>query len=47
MDPMPDSGEQTYKGLGRMTNKIALVTGADSGIGRAVALSALSQRVER
>ncbi|ROM33993.1 NAD(P)-dependent oxidoreductase [Pseudomonas poae] len=39
MDPMPDCGEQTYKGSGRMANKIALVTGADSGIGRAVAIA--------
>ncbi|TFF14428.1 SDR family oxidoreductase [Pseudomonas sp. BCA14] len=39
MDPMPDCGEQTYKGSGRMANKIALITGADSGIGRAVAIA--------
>lgn len=39
MDPMPDCGEQTYKGSGRLANKIALITGADSGIGRAVAIA--------
>jgi len=39
MDPTPDCGEQTYKGSGRLANKIALVTGADSGIGRAVAIA--------
>lgn len=35
MDPLPDCGEQTYKGSGRLANKVALVTGADSVIGRA------------
>jgi NAD(P)-dependent dehydrogenase (short-subunit alcohol dehydrogenase family) len=35
----PDHGEQSYKGLGRLERKIALVTGADSGIGRAVAIA--------
>jgi len=39
MDPMPDCGEQSYKGSGRLAGKIALVTGADSGIGRAVAIA--------
>ncbi|MGN7442900.1 SDR family oxidoreductase [Pseudomonas lactis] len=39
MDPMPDCGEQSYQGSGRLANKIALVTGADSGIGRAVAIA--------
>lgn len=39
MDPYPDCGEQSYKGSGRLANKIALVTGADSGIGRAVAIA--------
>jgi NAD(P)-dependent dehydrogenase (short-subunit alcohol dehydrogenase family) len=39
MDPPPDFGEATYRGSGRLTDKVALVTGADSGIGRAVALA--------
>ena len=39
MDPQPDYGEQSYKGSGRLAGKKALVTGADSGIGRAVALA--------
>ena len=29
MDPYPDCGEQSYKGSGRLANKIALITGAD------------------
>ena len=39
MDPVPDYGEQSYRGSGRLTGKKALITGADSGIGRAVALA--------
>jgi NAD(P)-dependent dehydrogenase (short-subunit alcohol dehydrogenase family) len=39
MDPKPDYGEATYKGYGRLAGKVALITGADSGIGRAVALA--------
>lgn len=39
MDPRPDHGEETYRGSGRMTGRKALITGGDSGIGRAVALA--------
>ena len=39
MHPRPDYGETTYKGSGRLAGKKAVITGADSGIGRAVALA--------
>lgn len=39
MDPQPDYGEFTYKGSGRLKDKKTIITGADSGIGRAVALA--------
>ena len=39
MDPQPDHGESSYKGSGRLAGKVALITGADSGIGRAVAIA--------
>src|SRR5262245_49002682 len=39
MEPVPDHGERSYKGAGRLTGKRAVITGGDSGIGRAVALA--------
>lgn len=37
--PRPDHGEESYRGAGRLTGRRALVSGGDSGIGRAVALA--------
>ncbi|MCW2831573.1 MAG: NAD(P)-dependent dehydrogenase [Aeromicrobium sp.] len=39
MDPLPDHGEQSYRGSGRLVDRRALITGGDSGIGRAVAIA--------
>jgi NAD(P)-dependent dehydrogenase (short-subunit alcohol dehydrogenase family) len=39
MKPKPDHGEETYRGCGRLAGRKALVTGADSGIGRAAAIA--------
>jgi NAD(P)-dependent dehydrogenase (short-subunit alcohol dehydrogenase family) len=39
MRPLADHGEESYVGHGRLEDKVALITGADSGIGRAVALA--------
>jgi NAD(P)-dependent dehydrogenase (short-subunit alcohol dehydrogenase family) len=39
MDPKPDYGEETYRGSGRLEGKKTVITGGDSGIGRAVALA--------
>ena len=39
MVPRPDHGEASYRGSGRLAGKAALITGADSGIGKAVALA--------
>lgn len=39
MDPVPDHGETTYQGNARLAGKKALITGGDSGIGRAVAIA--------
>jgi len=39
MDPVPDHGEKSYKGSGRLLGRKALITGGDSGIGRAAAIA--------
>ena len=39
MQPVPDHGEESYVGSGKLVGKVALITGADSGIGRAVAIA--------
>ena len=39
MTPVPDCGEESYRGSGQLDGKIAVITGADSGIGRAVAIA--------
>jgi hypothetical protein len=39
MDQKPDHGERSYKGSGKLTGRASIITGADSGIGRAVAIA--------
>ena len=39
MNPAPDSDLSNYKPAGKLTNKVANITGADSGIGRAIAVA--------
>jgi short chain dehydrogenase len=39
MQPKPDHGEESYRGSGRLPKRKALVTGGDSGIGRAAAIA--------
>lgn len=39
MEPKPDHGEETYRGSGKLRDKVAIITGSDSGIGKAVAIA--------
>lgn len=39
MEPAPDHGEASYAGFGRLLGRKALITGGDSGIGRAAAIA--------
>jgi NAD(P)-dependent dehydrogenase (short-subunit alcohol dehydrogenase family) len=39
MQPRPDHGEESYRGCGKLVGKATIITGADSGIGRAVAIA--------
>ena len=39
MRPVPDCGEDSYRGSGKLEDKVAVITGGDSGIGRAVAIA--------
>lgn len=39
MEPRPDHGEESYKGSGKLKGVKAIITGGDSGIGRAVAIA--------
>jgi NAD(P)-dependent dehydrogenase (short-subunit alcohol dehydrogenase family) len=39
MKPLADHGEESYKGCGKLTDKVAIITGGDSGIGKAVAIA--------
>jgi NAD(P)-dependent dehydrogenase (short-subunit alcohol dehydrogenase family) len=39
MDPRPDRGEKSYRGSGRLAGRKELITGGDSGVGRAAAIA--------
>ncbi|MDO8955105.1 MAG: SDR family oxidoreductase [Gammaproteobacteria bacterium] len=39
MNPMPKDEDPNYRGSGKLSNKVAIITGADSGIGKAVAIA--------
>ena len=46
MQTKPDHGEESYKGSGKLTGRAAIITGADSGIGRAVAIAFAREGVD-
>jgi NAD(P)-dependent dehydrogenase (short-subunit alcohol dehydrogenase family) len=46
MTPVPDCGEESYVGAGRLASKVAVITGGDSGIGRAVAIAYARERAD-
>ena len=47
MDPKPDHGETSYRGSGRPAGRKALITGGDSGMGRAAAIAYATGRCRR
>jgi hypothetical protein len=46
LDPKPDHGEHSYRGCGKLKGRAALITGADSGIGRVVAIAFAREGVD-
>ncbi len=47
LSPHPDHGEESYRGSGRLAGKAAVITGGDSGIGRAVAIAYAREGIRR